>query len=378
MGNSESSNDGKSGSSKGRIYNFSAGPAMLPVDVLEQAQKDMLNWNGSGMGVMEMSHRGKEFVSIAKAAEADLRTLLKIPENYKVLFMQGGATTQFAAIPFNLTTPEDTIDFVETGAWSTKAIKEAKKYCKVNVAATSKAENFTHIPEESNWTLTPGGKLVHICYNETIGGVEFKDIPRCADDVTLVADMSSDFLSKPVDVSKFGMIYAGAQKNVGPAGVTIVIIREDLIGKARADCPAMFDYKLAADNDSMYNTPPCYGIYICGLVFKKLLSIGGLEKVEEYNLKKCALIYDAIDGSEGFYKAPVAKNCRSCMNIPFTMASKELETEFFAEAAKRNMVQLAGHKSVGGIRVSVYNAMPMEGAEAIAQLMQELLARSKQ
>ena len=359
-----------------RVFNFSAGPACLPVEVLEQAQDEILNWQGSGMSVMEMSHRGKEFDSIAKKAEADLRTLLSIPDNYKVLFLQGGASTQFAAIPLNLTSSDDdVVDYIVTGSWSKKAAGEAKKYAKVNVAATGDNKS---IPDLSTWNLSPNAKYVHYCDNETIQGVEFKSAPAITTGALLIADMSSNFCSKPVDVSKYGLIYAGAQKNIGPAGVTIVIVREDLLGKARPITPTMLDYQTQAENDSMYNTPPCYTMYICGLVFAKMLADGGLEAIQKNNEAKAKILYDTIASSSGFYNSPVDPAVRSLMNVPFTIPSNaEFEKEFIAGAAKVGMVQLKGHRSVGGMRASIYNSMPLEGVQALAQYMKEFAA-SKQ
>jgi phosphoserine aminotransferase len=356
-----------------RVVNFSAGPACLPVDVLEQAKADMISWQGSGMSVMEMSHRGKEFDSIIKKAEADLRKLLAIPDNYKVLFQQGGASTQFAAIPLNLTAEGDTVDYVITGSWSKKAAEEAKKYCNVNIAA--KGDNKS-IPDVGTWNLSPNSKYVHYCDNETIQGVEFQAPPEVGDRI-LVADMSSNFISKPVDVSKFGLIYAGAQKNVGPSGVTIVIIRDDLIGNARPITPTMLDYKTQAENDSMYNTPPCYAIYICGLVFARLLALGGLEAVQAANQEKAAVLYDAIAASNGFYNSPVDPAARSAMNVPFTIpSSPDAEKAFVKEAEAAGLVQLKGHRSVGGMRASIYNAMPLEGVKELAAFMQAFAAKT--
>lgn len=357
----------------GRIFNFSAGPAVLPLDVLEQAQRDLINWQGSGMSVMEMSHRGKEFESIINKAEADLRELLGIPDNYKVLFQQGGASTQFAAIPLNLTQEGDVVDHIITGSWGKKAAEEAAKYAKVNVAA--KGDNKS-IPAASSWKLTPGATYVHYCDNETIQGVEFKQPPVVPADGVLIADMSSNFISKPVDVSKFGVIYAGAQKNVGPAGVTIVIVREDLIGKARPITPTMLDYKVQAENSSLYNTPPCWTIYICGLVFAKLLREGGLKSVEVENNRKASLLYHAIDSSNGFYNCPVDPAVRSNMNVPFTIPSNsDLEKVFVKEAEKSGLVQLKGHRSVGGMRASIYNAMPLEGVQTLTDFMKDFAGK---
>uniref|UniRef100_A0A7S0SDZ2 phosphoserine transaminase n=1 Tax=Mantoniella antarctica TaxID=81844 RepID=A0A7S0SDZ2_9CHLO len=357
-----------------RKFNFSAGPAMLPLDVLEECKEDMINYKGTGMSVMEMSHRGKDFMKIASEAEADLRELVGIPDNYKVLFLQGGASSQFAAIPMNLAPKGGVADFITTGAWGVKAIAEAKKYMDVNEAATSKASNFSTIPDASEWKLTPGAKFVHICSNETIGGVEFKDIPDTGD-VPLVADMSSNYLSKPIDVKRFGLIYGGVQKNIGPAGMAIIIVREDLIGETNPVCPTMFDYKLMADNESMYNTPPCWTMYTSGLVFKKLLKMGGLEAVEKANQAKAKMLYDTIDGSDGYYVSPVDPKYRSLMNVPFTLGGgADLEKKFLKEADALGLESLKGHRSVGGARASIYNAMPVEGVQALVDFMTEFKA----
>jgi phosphoserine aminotransferase len=326
------------------------------------------------MSVMEMSHRGKEFLSIIQKAEADLRALLNISEDYAVLFLQGGATTQFAAIPLNLVKPEDSVDYVVTGSWGDKAFKEAQKYSKPKVIWSGKSEKYTKIPSFDSLERTPDSKYLHICANETIHGVEFKDYPDPKNGI-LVADMSSNFCSKPVDVSKFGVIYAGAQKNVGPSGVTIVIIRKDLIGNAQGITPVMLDYKIHAENNSLYNTPPCFGIYMCGLVFDDLLAQGGLKEVEKRNKKKGDLLYNTIDESKGFYRCPVDKSVRSLMNVPFTLEKSELEAEFIKEAAKEKMIQLKGHRSVGGMRASIYNAMPLAGVEKLVAFMKDFQAR---
>lgn len=356
----------------GRVFNFSAGPAVLPLDVLEQAQDELLNWRGSGMSVMEMSHRGKEFDSIIKKAESDLRTLLSIPDNYKVLFLQGGASTQFAAIPLNLSQEGDTVDYLITGSWSKKAASEAKKYANVNVVATGDNKS---IPAAGTWALSPDAKYVHYCDNETIQGVEFQ-VPPAVGDKVLVADMSSNFCSKVVDVSRFGVIYAGAQKNIGPAGVTIAIVREDLIGHARAITPTMLDYKTMAEDDSMYNTPPCWTIYMCGLVFSKMIEDGGLAAVQKSNQAKAKVLYDAIEESNGFYNAPVEPSVRSMMNVPFTIpSSPDLEKAFISEAAAQGLVQLKGHRSVGGMRASIYNSMPAEGVAQLAAFMRDFAAK---
>ncbi|KAG6394403.1 hypothetical protein SASPL_144987 [Salvia splendens] len=329
------------------------------------------------MSVMEMSHRGKEFLSIIQKAESDLRSLLYIPPDYTILFLQGGATTQFAAAPLNLcSSPTDAVDYIVTGSWGDKAFKEAAKYCNPKSIWSGKSDKYTKIPNFDSLNQTPGAKFLHICANETIHGVEFKSYPTPAgQNEVLVADMSSNFCSKPVDVTKFGMIYAGAQKNVGPSGVTIVIIRSDLIGNAQAITPVMLDYKIHADNNSLYNTPPCYGIYMCGLVFEDLVEQGGLAEVEKKNVRKGSLLYDAIDGSKGFFRCPVEKSVRSLMNVPFTLAKPELEAEFVKEAAKEKMVQLKGHRSVGGMRASIYNAMPLAGVEKLVAFMKDFQAR---
>ena len=352
-----------------RIYNFSAGPGVLPQSVLEQARDELLNWQGCGMSVMEMSHRGKEFMGIAAQAEADLRELLAIPANYKVLFLQGGASSQFAMVPMNLLRGKSSADYVNTGEWSKKAIKEAKKYCSVNVAATSENKNFSYGPSQDKWSLDANAAYVHYTPNETIGGVEINWVPQTGD-VPLVADMSSNILSKPVDVSRFGVIYAGAQKNIGPAGLTIVIVREDLIGETIAGTPSMFDYKIHADNESMYNTPPTYGIYMAGLVFKLLKHNGGLAAMEKHNIAKANLIYECLDASS-FYHCPVAKENRSRMNVPFTLKNAELDEAFLKGAKAHGLVQLKGHRSVGGMRASIYNAMPIDGVRALVEHMKD-------
>jgi phosphoserine aminotransferase len=352
-----------------RVFNFSAGPAVLPEPVLQQAAAEMLDWHGSGMSVMEMSHRGKEFIAIHAQAEADLRELLGIPASYKVLFLQGGAAAQFAMIPLNVLRGRTSADYVNTGQWSKKAIGEAKKYCKVNVAASSEDANYTYAPKQSAWKLDPNAAYVHITSNETIGGVEFHWTPDTGE-VPLVTDASSHILSRPMDVSRYGLIYAGAQKNIGPAGLTIVIVRDDLIGQADPRTPGVFDYKIQADNDSMYNTPPTYGIYMAGLVFQWLKKLGGLKKMEELNVAKAQLLYDYLDQTE-FYHTPVAKDDRSRMNIPFTLRNAALDDEFLKQAKGRNLMQLKGHRSVGGMRASIYNAMPKEGVEALVQFMKD-------
>ena len=357
------------------LYNFSAGPAVLPREVLQQARDEMLDWHGSGMSVMEMSHRGKEFISIAEQAEQGLRELLAIPPNYRVLFLQGGAHMQFCMIPFNLLRGKQSADYVNTGEWSKKAIGEAKKFCNVNVAANNADKNATYVPAFNTWKLHKDAAYVHYTSNETIGGVEFNWIPDVGK-VPLVADMSSNILSRPVDVSRFGLIYAGAQKNIGPAGLTIVIVRDDLIGHASAALPTMLDYKTHADNDSMYNTPPTYGIYMAGLVFQWLKKNGGLAVMEQANLAKAKLLYDAIDASNGFYNCPVAKADRSRMNVAFTLKDAALDGAFLKQAEARGLLQLKGHRSVGGMRASLYNAMPLAGVQALVGFMHEFAAKN--
>jgi phosphoserine aminotransferase len=352
-----------------RVFNFSAGPAVLPEEVLRQAQAEMLDWHGSGMSVMEMSHRGKEFIEISETAQADLRELLAIPPGYKVLFLQGGASLQFAMIPMNLLRGKGAADYVHTGEWAKKAIGEAKKLCSVNVAASSQDRNFTYAPAQAQWKLSPDAAYVHYTGNETIGGVEFHWIPDTGE-VPLVCDLSSSLLSRPLDVARFGLIYAGAQKNIGPAGLTIVIVREDLIGHAPAGTASMLDYKVQADNGSMYNTPPTYAIYVAGLVFQWLKARGGLAGMEKTNIAKAQLIYDVIDGG-GFYRSPVAREDRSRMNVPFTLPSEELDKPFLEAASQNGLLQLKGHRSVGGMRASIYNAMPLEGVRTLVEFMRE-------
>ena len=354
-----------------RVFNFSAGPATLPEEVLKQAAAEMLDWHGSGQSVMEMSHRGKEYMSIQAQAEADLRELLAIPANYKVLFLQGGATLQFEMIPINLLRGKPAADFVNTGEWAKKAIKEAKPFCQANVIASAEDKNFSYAPAQSTWKPSKDAAYIHYTANETIGGVEFHWVPKTGD-VPLVCDMSSNILSKPVDVSKYGLIYAGAQKNIGPAGLTIVIVREDLIGQAVPTPPTMLDYKTHAENDSMFNTPPTYGIYIAGLVFQWLKKQGGLAVIEKRNIEKANLLYDFLDKSS-FFKNPVRKEDRSRMNVPFTLKDEALDDEFLKGAKERNMLQLKGHRSVGGMRASIYNAMPIEGVKVA--YMQEFEAK---
>ena len=352
-----------------RVFNFSAGPAMLPSAVLKQAREEMLDWRGTGMSVMEMSHRGKEFLSIAEQAEADLREVLAIPDNYKALFLQGGASAQFAAIPMNLLRGRDRADYVNTGAWSKKAIAAAKKYCNVNVVASSEDSGFTTIPAFEDWSLDSDAAYLHYTPNETIGGVEFHWIPETGD-VPLVADMSSTILSRPIDVSRFGLIYAGAQKNIGPAGLTLVIVREDLIGDPDPALPDVLSYSLQSKAGSMLNTPPTYGWYLAGLVFKWIKDQGGLDVVAEVNRRKAEKLYQAIDESD-FYANPVEPQSRSWMNVPFTLAKPELDGQFLEGAAAEGLVTLKGHRSVGGMRASIYNAMPEAGVDALIDFMRE-------
>ena len=350
-----------------RIYNFSAGPAALPEAVLKQAQDELLDWHGAGMSVMEMSHRGKEFMSIAAQAEADLREIMAIPDNYKVLFLQGGASSQFAMVPMNLMGRTGKADYINTGSWSKKALAEATRYGEVHVLADPAAD--FKAPAESDLQFSADAAYVHYTPNETIQGVEFPYIPDTGE-IPLVADMSSTILSRPVDVSKFGIIYAGAQKNVGPAGLTLVIIREDLIGHAPDSCPAMMNYQIHADNGSMYNTPPTYAWYLAGLVFKWLKENGGLDVMAVVNERKAESLYNTIDDS-GFYANPVDPECRSWMNVPFTLANPDLDGKFLEEASAKGLKSLKGHRSVGGMRASIYNAMPEEGVQALIAFMHE-------
>lgn len=357
-----------------RVFNFAAGPATLPLPVLEQAQRELTDWRGGGMSVMEISHRSKAFVALAAEAEQDLRDLLAVPANYKVLFLQGGASGMFSAIPQNLTAEGDTVDYVNTGAWSKKGISEAKKYCKVNVVADGKDSNYFAIPPEATWAATAGAKYLHYTPNETIAGLEFPFVPTRADGVPLVADFSSTILSRPIDVSKFGLIYAGAQKNIGPSGLVIVIVREDLIGKARTSTPSVWDFAQMAADGSMSNTPPTFSWYIAGLVFKWLKAEGGLKAVGERNGAKARRLYDYIDNS-GFYANPIEKASRSWMNVPFTLAKPELEKAFATESQAAGLTNLEGHRSVGGMRASIYNAMSLEGVEALVAFMQDFARR---
>ena len=356
-----------------RVFNFSAGPAVLPEVVLQKAAAEMLDWRGSGMSVMEMSHRGKEFIAIAEKAEADVRTLLAIPTHYKVLFLQGGATAENAVVPMNLLGTRNSADYVNTGEWSKKSLKEAKKYCTVNVAASAQDQNFTYVPPQNTWKLSNDAAYVHVCTNETIGGVEFHWTPDTGD-VPLVADMSSHLLSRPIDVSRYGVIYAGAQKNMGPAGLTVVIVRDDLLDRALAITPSVLHWKEQAEAASMLNTPPTYAIYVAGLVFEWLLDQGGLGEIERRNIAKAQLLYDYLDQSS-FYSNPVRPQDRSRMNVPFRLPDEALDEPFLKGAKAAGMVQLKGHRSVGGMRASVYNAMPIAGVQALVDYMKAFEAR---
>ncbi len=352
-----------------RAYNFCAGPAALPEAVLKRAQGELLDWHGKGLSVMEMSHRSDEFVSIATKAEQDLRDLLNIPSNYKVLFLQGGASQQFAQIPLNLLPENGKADYIDTGIWSQKAIEEASRYGHVNVAATAKPYDYFAIPGQNEWNLSKDAAYVHYAPNETIGGLEFNWIPETGD-VPLVADMSSDILSRPVDISRFGMIYAGAQKNIGPSGILVSIIREDLLGRARSLCPTMLNYKVAADNGSMYNTPPTLAWYLSGLVFEWLKEQGGVEAIGKLNEVKQRTLYDFIDAS-GLYSNPINKTDRSWMNVPFRLADDRLDKPFLAGADERGLLNLKGHRSVGGMRASIYNAVDINAVNALIAYMAE-------
>ncbi len=357
-----------------RVFNFSPGPATLPEPVLRKAAEEMLDWHGSGMSVMEMSHRGKEFIAIHAEAEATLRELLGVPANYKVLFMQGGAIGENAIVPMNLIGRTGKADYVLTGDWSKKSAKEAKTYGQITTAATGEAGNFTAIPPHAEWKLDPGAAYVHVCSNETIGGVQFHWTPDTGS-VPLVADMSSDILSRPIDVSKYGLIYAGAQKNMGPSGLTIVIVRDDLLGHALPVTPSAFNYKLQAEADSMYNTPPTYAIYIAGLVLQHVKANGGLPAMAEHNAAKAKVLYDYLDASS-FYRNPVNPADRSLMNVPFKLKDDKLDDAFLKGAQAKGMIQLKGHRSVGGMRASIYNAMPIEGVQALVAYMKEFEAQN--
>jgi phosphoserine aminotransferase len=355
-----------------RVFNFSPGPATLPEAVLRQAADEMLDWHGSGMSVMEMSHRGKEFIAIHAEAEALLRELLAIPANYKVLFLQGGAIGENAIVPMNMLRGKASADYIHTGEWSKKSIAEAKKYARVNVAASGEAGGFTSVPPRESWRLDADAAYVHICSNETIGGVEYHFTPDTGD-VPLIADVSSNILSRPIDVSKFGLLYGGAQKNIGPAGLTIVIVRDDLLGGALPITPSAFNYAEQAASDSMLNTPPTYAIYIAGLVFHWIKAQGGLSAIAARNRAKAELLYSHLDATE-FYSSPVVRADRSLMNVPFKLKDEALDAAFLKGAEARGMLQLKGHRSVGGMRASIYNAMPVEGVQALVAYMKEFEA----
>ena len=356
-----------------RVFNFSPGPAMLPEPVLVRAQAELLDWRGSGMSVMEVSHRGTDFIEYAAQSERNLRALLGVPANYKVLFLQGGATLQFAAVPMNLAPPGSVVDYVVTGNWGEKAAQEAERYARVNVAANSKASNFTTIPDPKTWRLSDSAAYLHYTPNETVFGVEFHAIPEVSK-APLVADMSSTLLSRPLDVSRFGVIYGGAQKNIGPPGVAVVIVRDDLLGKARRETPGVMDYKTMAESDSMWNTPSTLSWYLAGLVFEWLAEQGGLAVIGKRNERKAAKLYAAIDSS-GYYKNPVDKACRSWMNVPFTLPNPELDKPFLQEAKAAGLTNLKGHRAVGGMRASLYNAMPEAGVDALVAFMADFAKR---
>ena len=356
-----------------KIFNFSAGPAVLPKEVLERAQAEMLDWHGSGMSVMEMSHRGKEFTSILEKTEADLRTLLAIPSNYKVLFLQGGAIAENAMIPLNLLAGKSA-DYAVTGAWSKRSVEDARAYGQIDIACNTEQSAFTNVPDFKSWHLNKDAAYVHICTNETINGVEFDGIPNTGD-VPIVADMSSHILSRPIDVSKYGVIYGGAQKNIGPAGLCIVIVREDLLDRASTLTPAVFNWKTQAENQSMINTPPTYSIYIAGLVFEWLLAQGGVAAIEQKNIAKAELFYDYVDNSE-MYSNNIAINNRSRMNIPFRLRDEALNDAFLKGAEAQGLLQLKGHRIVGGMRASMYNAMPIEGVQALIDYMKQFASNN--
>ena len=352
-----------------RVYNFSAGPAMLPEAVLKQVQQDMLEWNGQGASVMELSHRGKPFMALAEQAEADLRELMGIPDNYKVLFLQGGATAQFSAIPLNLLNGGDQADYAVTGHWGVKAVKDAKRFCEVNEVVNTSETKFTTFPTSDKWELNDNAAYLHVTTNETIAGVESYDLPDT--DKPIVADMSSTILSREFDVSKYGVIYAGAQKNIGPAGLTIVIVREDLLGNASSDAPRLLDWQVMAETDSMSNTPPTFAWYLSALVFDYLKQSGGIAAMEEINVRKASKLYEYIDNSGGFYTNPVDVEARSRMNIPFILKNSDLDSQFLAESHAKGLHALKGHRSVGGMRASIYNAMPEAGIDALITFMEE-------
>jgi phosphoserine aminotransferase len=350
------------------IFNFGAGPAMLPSAVMKQAQEELLDWQGSGISIIEMSHRSKQFASIVEDSETDLRSLLAIPDSHRVLFLQGGASSQFAMVPMNLLHANSTADYIHTGIWSGKAIKEGMRFGSINIAASSEADNFLSVPEQSQWQLSEAPAYVYYTDNETIGGLEYSGMPDVGD-IPLVSDMTSNFLSRPVDVSKFAVIIAGSQKNIGPAGLVIVIVREDLIGKAGSDIPSLYDYAIQNKEKSLYNTPPTFTWYMAGLVFKWVKAQGGIAAMAANSRSRSGRLYDFIDESE-FYANPVAKDYRSRMNVPFTLKSEELNGPFLQEARENGLMELKGHRSVGGMRASLYNAMPEDGVDALLDFMQ--------
>ena len=352
-----------------RVWNFSPGPAALPEPVLERAQQELLDWQGTGMSVMEMSHRGPEFMAFQAQAEANLRDLLGLPDHYRILFLQGGAQGQNAIVPLNLLPAGGTADYVDTGHWAQRSIAEGRRYGGVNVAASSADRKYTYVPRQEDWRLTPGAAYVHVTTNETIGGVEFHWTPDTGS-VPLVADASSHLLSRPIDVSRYGVVYAGAQKNIGQAGVTLVLVREDLLGRARPECPTVFDYAIQAKQDSMANTPPTFAIYLAGLTIEWLIAQGGLAAIERVNVAKAALLYGEIDRS-GFYRNPVRREDRSRMNVPFFLPDERLDAPFLAGASARGLMQLKGHRAVGGMRASIYNAMPLAGVEALCAYLRD-------
>ncbi|HEY6824498.1 MAG TPA: 3-phosphoserine/phosphohydroxythreonine transaminase [Steroidobacteraceae bacterium] len=357
-----------------RVFNFAAGPATLPVEVLQQVRDELLDWQGSGTSVMEVSHRGKAFMAVAQESEALLRELLGVPSHYRVLFLQGGASGQFAAVPLNLARADSTVDYINTGHWSSKALREAQRYtARVNIAADEAASRYTSVPTQQALRLTPDAAYVHYTPNETIGGVEFPYVPDSGS-VPLVADMSSTLLSRPLEVAKFGLIYAGAQKNIGPAGLVVVIVRDDLTGHARPGTPAVWDYHAMAQEGSLLNTPATFAWYVAGLVLRWLKAQGGLAAMAAHNRAKAQLLYATIDSS-GFYSNPVAVNCRSWMNVPFTLADARLDEPFLAGALAAGLANLAGHRSVGGMRASLYNAMPLAGVEALVAFMRDFARR---
>lgn len=358
-----------------RVYNFSAGPAVLPEPVLKKAANELLDYKGAGMSVMEMSHRSSEYKEIIETAEALIRELMNIPDNYKVLFLQGGASSQFSMVPLNLLSDKKKIDMIHTGSWTKKALDEAKRYCTVNILASSEDKNFSYIPKVDPEQFSPDADYLHICSNNTIEGTRFVSFPDTGN-IPLVADMSSNILSEEMDVSRFGIIFAGAQKNIGPAGLTIVIIRDDLIGRAADFTPVMYDYKTHSETGSMYNTPPTYGIYMAGLVFEWLKNLGGVKAIQKINEDKAALLYDYIDNSDMF-GSPVVPEDRSLMNVPFTATTKELEAQFIQEAKKEGLVTLEGHRSVGGMRASIYNAMPVDGVKKLVDFMKKFESQNK-